>query len=312
VDVDAVTDAVGITGRDAMLSTVWAIVKRDYDTLFGQIAEVVRSSKDLTVFWQDLIALYRDLLVVKTTPEHAASYLDLTDSETEQMKSLANALRKETLLYHCKLLEDALFGMLKANAVKRIVAEMTLVRMCDEALDDSREAILSRIALLEEQMHTGAPRVAIAAPIEKEAPPATTPSAPHPTEAVPTKEPKKPTASPATAVESPKTDEKVLRPMRNWMEIVDRVGRSDSMTASFLKAAAAYATPSGEILILCDNAFAINMLQHGAAKDKLRAALSAVLRQELSEDRIKILPREEQKQYSVIDELLGEGEEPSV
>ena len=84
------------------------------------------------------------------------------------------------------------------------------------------------------------------------------------------------------------------------------------MTASFLKAAAAYATPSGEILILCDNAFAINMLQHGAAKDKLRAALSAVLRQELSEDRIKILPREEQKQYSVIDELLGEGEEPSV
>ena len=66
-----VTDAVGMTGRDAMLRTAQAIAERDYDSLFAQVDEVVRSSKDLIVFWQDLISIYRDMLVVKTTPRHA-------------------------------------------------------------------------------------------------------------------------------------------------------------------------------------------------------------------------------------------------
>ena len=82
VTIATVEEAVGLTGRDAMLKTVNAIATRDYDALFAQIAEVVRSSKDISVFWQDLISLYRDMLVLKTTA-NAAAYLDLTDSETE-------------------------------------------------------------------------------------------------------------------------------------------------------------------------------------------------------------------------------------
>ena len=47
------------------------------------------------------------------------------------------------------MLREALTSMIKANASRRIVAELTLVRMCDERLSSSPEAMLSRIAALE-------------------------------------------------------------------------------------------------------------------------------------------------------------------
>ena len=151
VTAETVEESVGLTGRDAMLKTVQAIINRDYDALFAQIAEVVRSSKDISVYWQDIIALYRDMLVLKTT-SGAAAYLDLTDHETAQMQETVRHFSKEKLLYHCRLLEDAFFAMQKANAVKRMVAELTLIRMCDESLDTSTEAILSRISQLEDKI----------------------------------------------------------------------------------------------------------------------------------------------------------------
>ena len=96
---ETVNESVGTTGSDAMVAVLKAIADQNYDLLFGQIDEVVRSSKDLSVFWQNLISFYRDMLVLKTTP-NAASYLDLTDHETAQLKSAAERFRKETLLYH--------------------------------------------------------------------------------------------------------------------------------------------------------------------------------------------------------------------
>ena len=107
---DIVDESVGSTGRESMLDTVKAIAEQDYDLLFEQIDEVVRSSKDLVVYWQNLISFYRDMLVVKTTKK-SAEYLDLTDAETEELHEAAGKFRKETLLYHCNILEQAFFSM---------------------------------------------------------------------------------------------------------------------------------------------------------------------------------------------------------
>ena len=41
----------------------------------------------IAVFWQDLISVYRDMLVVKTTRD-AARYLDLTDAEAAALAAV--------------------------------------------------------------------------------------------------------------------------------------------------------------------------------------------------------------------------------
>ncbi len=296
VTAEIVEEAVGLTGRDGMLRTVNAILSRDYDALFAQIAEVVRSSKDIAVFWQDLIALYRDLLVIKTTA-NAASYLDLTDSETEQMEDVVKRISKEKLLFHCKLLEDALFAMQKANAVKRMVAELTLVRMCDEALDTSTESILSRLAHIEDRLSTGV----VAAPASEQ------PAALPKNEQKPAEPPVK-AAEPAirqTVATAPSdANRRVLRPIRAWMEVVERVGRSEPMAAGFIKNTRAFTTEDGKVIVRFDGEFALHMMEQGSSRDRLRGAISNVLRREVGDRELIFEVEGRREAGSPIDEIL--------
>ncbi len=293
VTVEAVEESVGLSGRDSMLRTIEAVASKDYDTLFSQIDEVVRSSKDIAVFWQDLISLYRDMLVIKTA-KGASAYLDLTDHEAEQIRAAADRFCKETLLYHCRLLEDALFSMQKANAVKRIVAEMTLVRMCDEALDSSAEAMLSRIARLEEQMLTGK--------LLSTSPRAETP-AERPQEA-PISAPLKPTPEPRDS-----GGKRILRRLSNWMEVVERIGRSAPMEAGFVKASQAFLQEDGGVLVRFDNEFSMRMMEKDEARDRMRAALSAVLRREVGDKMLTVEVAPKGEAASAIDEIIEATEE---
>ncbi|MBQ7335484.1 MAG: DNA polymerase III subunit gamma/tau [Clostridia bacterium] len=294
VTAKVVEESVGMTGRDAMLETALAVADRNYDVLFAQIAQVVSSSKDIAVFWQDLISIWRDMLIVKTT-KNAAAYLDLTDHESEQLNGLAKRFRKEDLLYHCKLMEDALFAMQKSNAVKRIIAEMTLVRMCDAALDTSAEAMLSRIAQLEEQMMTG--KSFVSAPKAAEDKPSTT---------VPTRS--EPIATTPKTVSVPTAGKRILRPIRNWMEVVERISRSTPMTASFVKSSRAYTTEDGNVIIHFDNDFSMQMMEQGESRDRLRAAVSAVLRREVGDRALIFEVAGKTEGRSVIDEIIEASE----
>ena len=315
VTVETVEESVGLTGREAVMETVNAIVARDYDLLFSRIDEIVRSSKDIEVFWQDLLSLYRDILVVKTT-ERATAYLDLTDREAEALLSIASKLRKERVLYHCKLLEDALFAMQKANSVKRTVAEMTLVRMCDDTLDTSPEALLSRVAQLEDRVSMGA-----VAPVQTASAVGEAPAAER-EKAVPTRE--KPAEPPVKVKEAPSAPKaapekgrpasaetpakRVLRPLRTWMEVVERVGRGDPTRVGFLKAARAYTTEEGGVIVRVDNPFALTMLQQGDCPARIRAALSAVLQRQMDEQQLRLEVAGQAAKASVIDEILEASE----
>ena len=298
ITVDTVTDAVGMTGREGTLRVARAIAERDYDGLFSQVNEVVRSSKDLTVFWQDLISLWRDMLVVKATTE-PMTYLDLTDSETEQLCAAAGRFRRETLLYHCKLLEDGLFAMQRANAVKRIVAELTLTRMCDETMDTSNEALLSRIARLEERIALGA--VGVSVPTEGTEQKAA-PAAPS--------EPIRETSTVAKTEAPTKQAEqkRVLRPFRGWTELISRIAQSDPMLSSFCAQAQAYTLESGEMIVRLPTVFAKDMIERGGGRERLRAALIATAGLDVPSDRMIFEVASEVK-GSALDEIIAAAEE---
>ena len=278
IDVGVVNEMMGSGGREAMLPLVHAILRADYDTVFAAVDAAVASSRDLTVFWQDLITLYRDVLVLKTT-DAAAKYLDLTDAETAQLSEIAAALPKATLLSHCRLLEDALFAMQKANAVKRIVAELTLVRMCDPALDTSAEGMLSRISRLEEAV-AGIPMPIVTSAPAPQAPVASAPVAVAPTTPVAPPTPQKeeaPTPKQAAQSAAPKV-ERVLHRIRGFMNCVERMRREDAMLGSFLAEGKAFTTEDGKVLIRHDNDWALEMLQAGRSKAMLCRVFSAEIK----------------------------------
>lgn len=281
IDIATVNEMMGSGGRDEMLTVVEAVANSDYDRIFATIHEAVSSSRDLSVFWQDLIAVYRDLLVVKTA-EDATRYLDLTDAETARLTALATQFKKGTLLAHCRLLEDALFAMQRANAVKRMVAELTLIRMCDPALDTSAEGLLARLERLEDAVAAGTPVTKTA---QKAAPPKetalvpATESAPAPVEKQ--SPAKKETAPIAPATSAPRASEggRVLHRIRGFMNGVERIRRENAMLGSFLADAKAFLTEDGKVVIQLTNPFSLMMLDDPDAKALLCRSIAPEIKQ---------------------------------
>lgn len=253
IDVSVVNETVGSAGRELMMGVAKAISEKNFEFLFKTIDEVVTSSKDITVFWQDLISLYRDLLVVKTVKE-SAKYLDLTDFEARNLVSLAERFSREVLIYHCKMLEEALASMQASGAVKRIIAELCFVKMCDDNLSTSNEALLLRISKLEAKIASG---ISVA-PSKADDEPKEVIKAPK--EQKKTVEESKPTPTP-TFVDPPKpapkkvaadVNAKAVKPLKVWSEVVQTVQSLDVSAFVFLKKTRAYLGDDAKIHVLTD------------------------------------------------------------
>ena len=303
---ELVTRTIGTTGREGTYRVVGAVADKNFDLLFEMVEDMVSASRDPAVFWQELISYYRDMLVTKTVKD-PSRYLDLTDSEKAALMAVSARFTKETLLFHIGLLEDALFAMQKSYAVKRTVCEITLVRLCDPALDTSVESILTRLSRVEEQLVAGIPAAPVAVPAVQEdvpvpeavihpLPPVDEPPLPdmpidlweppvEPPQSQPTPPPVRreapsqqqaPVAPPAAPV-----GQRVLRPLRVWTEAVERVKSTSRMAASFLISAKAYSTEDGKVVVKLDSTFAKDMVSRESAPEALRAALSVCLGRKL-------------------------------
>ena len=151
IDEALASSILGAGDRDATFSVVESISAGNYEAIFDAINDIMMHSGDLSVFWQELIDAYRDMMVCKTCRD-ARAYLDVTENEYDRLKSLAKAFSMETLVYHTKLLEAALPSLQKATLAKRSTAELTLIRLCEPRLSSDTTALLSRVAKLEEEV----------------------------------------------------------------------------------------------------------------------------------------------------------------
>ena len=286
IDVSAVNETIGSAGRERMMAVANAIAEKNYEFLFKEIDEVVTSSKDITVFWQDLISLYRDLLVVKTVRE-SAKYLDLTDFELRCLVKLAGKFSREMLIYHCRMLEDALSDMQSSGAVKRIIAELCFVKMCDEALSTSTEALLLRISNLEARLASGD---LVQSKVE-EAPKEEKAEKPKKKEKVEEKEePKKEIVFAEEPIKQVKKveiapDASTTKPLKAWSEAVQSIQSIDNGAYAFLKKTRAYLGADERVHVLYDG-FGLFAIDKPIIKNTLAVSLSKHLEKRYSESDI--------------------------
>ncbi|MBR4012835.1 MAG: DNA polymerase III subunit gamma/tau, partial [Clostridia bacterium] len=265
ITLTSVNETLGSGGRENIENTVRAIAKGNFDAIFSVITDVVASSKDISVFWQELISYYRDMLVMKTTSS-AERYLDLTENESEQLKRSCELFTKNTLLWHCRILDEALYTMQKAGSAKRIVAEMALIKMSDSMLDTSMDAVLSRISKLENAVATGVQIVSDKTDLEESLPKSTAPQ----------KQENK--AAEKTPVETSSKEETSsddsLKIIRGWNEIAEKAAAGDMAVLPFLKMAKAFTDSNGKIYVRFPNDFAKNMVEKSDVANGILAAFS--------------------------------------
>ncbi len=151
VDAALVRATVGSGNRDAAYRILSALGDGDFAKTYDVIASVVLSGGDLSVFWQDLMDAYRDMMVVKNYPD-AKAYLDLTEDEYATLKTLGEKFSMQKIYYHTSLIAAALADMQRAGESKRSVAEIALTRMCESKLMATPEALALRLEQAEREI----------------------------------------------------------------------------------------------------------------------------------------------------------------
>ena len=174
VDAALVRATVGSGNRDAAYRILEKLAVGDFSATYDVISEVVLSGADLSVFWQDLLDAYRDMMVVKNYRD-AKAYLDLTEDEYAALRALGEKFSMQKIYYHTSLLSAALADMQRAGESKRSVAEIALTRMCEPKLMATAEALSVRLEQAEREI--ARMKISISAqgaPSVEEAPPAVT------------------------------------------------------------------------------------------------------------------------------------------
>ncbi len=247
IDAELVFETVGSGNRDSVYKLIDSVIERDYGAVYSAVDEVVMNSGDLSVFWQELIESYRDIMVVKNTPR-AREYLDLTELEYTALKELSAKLTPARLAYHISLMESALADMQRAFNSKRAIAEIALTRMCDARTSQSAEALAERVEELERKISMLSLGVSIPAPeIKKDGA-----VAKETTKKAEPKEEIKPKAAPANAKSEP-VQKSAPAFYSAWGRVTERIGElKPSLSVQFKGSAA---TKDGNKFVIKMNSF---------------------------------------------------------
>ena len=150
---EVVTKSAGLAGRDYLMRLSECIIKKDCASALGIINELHMNSCDMERLCSEFMFHLRDLMIVKTV-KNADSILIATDDELKSLKTLAEKLPLEELLYDLNIIEDT-FSQIKRSSNKRIPLEMAFVKLCSESLDSENDALLRRISALEAKLASG-------------------------------------------------------------------------------------------------------------------------------------------------------------
>ena len=261
VTAQRVAEVSGNAGNRTVTKTVRAILSGDSATLFSVIAEIYASSLDISAFWLDLQRYYRDMLAFKATrnmPRESfrTDILDITEGELAELEELSGHFRYETLIYHCRILEEAFVSTISKGSAKRLGAEMALLRLVEKPLDTSVDAILQRVAALEDAL-LGAGTIQRSVPAEKTLSQADV-SLPQ------TKE--------SALTQQPEQAKKVLKALKRYPEIIRAYEKSEPSCAAFLTDAQGY-FDGEKTVIRIKNSFHLKMLENRNAQDALQVII---------------------------------------
>ncbi len=247
IDAGLVASTVGTGDRGSVYRLIEAIASADYNTVYKVIQDIVMGSGDISVFWQDIIDSYRDIMVVKNA-DRAKAYLDLTDLEYDTLKVLSEKFSMAKLSYHASVLEVAMADMQRAVNSKRSIAEIALTKMCEPKLAATPEALTLRIEELEKQISML--KLGISVP-ESNRQPAKTP-APQKAESAETKK-------------SENTDTSVsAEPYERWQTLKERIAEIKKALTGKLSRSIAYKCSETKFNVKIDKFF-IDSFKEGTA-----------------------------------------------
>ena len=153
VDEQEILDTLGLAGNLETAALMERVAEHDTAAALETLSRLYANGKDVGSVLGELSSLTRDLLLRKTAPQGGAALLTGGYDETT-MRHLGEKLSAQRLLQMLSQLQSATADLSRSSN-RRTDAELCLIRLSDEQLDDSLTGLAARVASLEERLARG-------------------------------------------------------------------------------------------------------------------------------------------------------------
>lgn len=176
---DMVLDVLGAVDGGVFSRMLRHMIEKDVLGCITLLEEIVMQGRELTQFVSDFIWYLRNLLLIKAS-DNADEIIEVSAENMALLKEEADMLEQNAIMRYIRIFSE-LSGQMRYATAKRILLEMTLIKVCRPAMEAKQDSLLERIRDLEEKVENGIPVAAAnysqpqltgqEEPVKKERPP---------------------------------------------------------------------------------------------------------------------------------------------
>lgn len=150
-----VLDVLGAVDNSVFRELFRAIIEKKTRECILKLEEMVIQGRELSQFVVDFIWFLRNLLLLKTA-EDAEELLDMSEDNLKLLREDAKLTDENTLMRYIRVFSE-LSSQIRYASQKRVLIELTFIKLTKPEMEQSLDAVLERLDRLERQVEEGIP-----------------------------------------------------------------------------------------------------------------------------------------------------------
>lgn len=152
---DKVLDVLGAVDTEVFSRLLRVVLKGEVTEAIALLEEIVMQGRELAQFISDFTWYLRNLLLVKTA-DGIEDIIDVSTENLVRLKEEADMAETDVIMRYIRVMSE-LSGQIRYASQKRILVEISLIKLCRPSMETDILSLTDRIRQLEEKMEKGIP-----------------------------------------------------------------------------------------------------------------------------------------------------------
>lgn len=150
---DKVLDVLGAVDTEVFSRLLRIVLDGQVADAISLLEEVVMQGRELTQFTSDFTWYLRNLLLIKSA-DGIEDIIDVSTENLARLKEEAQMAENDVIMRYIRILSE-LSGQLRYATQKRILLEITLIKLCKPSMETDTQSLTDRIRQLEDKIENG-------------------------------------------------------------------------------------------------------------------------------------------------------------
>lgn len=150
---DHVLEVLGAVDTEVFSKLLRQLLEMNVMAVITTVEELVMQGRELTQLAVEFTWYLRNLLLIKSS-DNMEDVLDISTENLSLLKEEAQMLEPDTLIRYIRIFSD-LTNQLKFSTQKRVLLEITLIKLCKPSMESAQDVLLDRIRAIEKQLEQG-------------------------------------------------------------------------------------------------------------------------------------------------------------